>query len=288
MTRKPKPKQSSINVDLGARVEAKLEVRAEIPPSSAGRLVDAITDFFRPYSEKQGLRADQIRLQREEVAIEIAKLARRKAQIESTELIHPPLKVLIPLLEKGSQESIEDEFMINIWSNLLLSASSEDSVPPRFVSIVAEMDGNQARLFDEIARKNIKDRKEVIFLLDDTVTELKRHNIEIEVLKLINENKIEPDVIYESLKPIFDRPEAALIDIIVHTVDENYYSIPTTANYISNYDETNFDILSSLGLLQEVTIYKDIGVNPIRSNKSDAKMIMIIYYYITLMGFEFF
>jgi hypothetical protein len=66
-----------VQVDIGAKAEAKFEVKAEVPPVSVGRFVDAITDIFRPFSEARGLRADQIRLQRAEVAIEIARLARQ-------------------------------------------------------------------------------------------------------------------------------------------------------------------------------------------------------------------
>ena len=58
-----------VNVDIGAKVEAKLNVKTEVPAKSVGRLVDALTDIIRPFSEARGLKADALRLQREEVAI---------------------------------------------------------------------------------------------------------------------------------------------------------------------------------------------------------------------------
>src|SRR3981081_2046102 len=88
-----------VQVDIGAKAEAKFEVKAEVPPVSVGRFVDAITDIFRPFSEARGLRVDQIRLQRAEVAIEIARLARQ-------------------------------EFVIKRWVDLLVSASQKEGIPP--------------------------------------------------------------------------------------------------------------------------------------------------------------
>jgi hypothetical protein len=40
---------------------------------SASRGLDALVDLIKPFSEARGLRGDQIRLQREDVLIEIAK-----------------------------------------------------------------------------------------------------------------------------------------------------------------------------------------------------------------------
>jgi hypothetical protein len=67
-----KPKKQ-LSVDLAARAEAKLEVKTEVPAASAERLVDALTDIIRPFTERRGFKADLLRLQREEVAIQIAR-----------------------------------------------------------------------------------------------------------------------------------------------------------------------------------------------------------------------
>jgi hypothetical protein len=66
-----------VSVEVG--LKAGLEVKAEIPEKSVGRLVDSLTDLIRPFTEARGLRADQIRLQREDILIEIAKKARLRA-----------------------------------------------------------------------------------------------------------------------------------------------------------------------------------------------------------------
>lgn len=74
----PDPPKLPVTVDIAARAEAKLEVKAEVPAESTGRLLDALTDIIRPFSESRGLRADTLRLQREEVAIQIAQLAQNE------------------------------------------------------------------------------------------------------------------------------------------------------------------------------------------------------------------
>jgi hypothetical protein len=96
-----RPDKPPVQIDLGARAEAKLEVKAEVPSASVGRFVDAVTDMFRPFSEARGLRADQIRMQRAEVAIEIARLARQAATGQDLELRPVANKVLVPLIEKA-------------------------------------------------------------------------------------------------------------------------------------------------------------------------------------------
>ena len=49
-----------IKVEIGAK--ATVDLKAEVPKESMGRLVDALTDAIRPWTEARGLRADQIRL----------------------------------------------------------------------------------------------------------------------------------------------------------------------------------------------------------------------------------
>jgi len=146
-----KNKKSPINVDLAARAEAKLDIRAEVPSTSVGRLVDAFTDIIRPFSEGRGLKADLIRVQREEVATAIARLAQERIAIEQQKIGPVPTKLLLPLLEKGSCEDINDEVMIRRWADLLASASLGLQVQPRLVGVLGELTGNQALLLERIA-----------------------------------------------------------------------------------------------------------------------------------------
>lgn len=138
----PGPK---VNIDVGAK--ATLDIKAEVPTESAGRFVDALTDLIRPWSEGRGLKGDLIRLQREEVAFEIAQRAAKRLALENVSTLHPiPLKIIIPLLENGSHERPGDDFMISLWANLLASAALEGAVSPRYIGILSELNGRQANL----------------------------------------------------------------------------------------------------------------------------------------------
>jgi hypothetical protein len=126
-------------------------VKAEVPTTSVGRLVDALTDLIRPFTESRGLKADLLRVQREEVAIEIAKKAHPRIQIEHGVVQPVKPKLLVPLFEKGSCEDPHDTVMIDRWANLLASASLKLSVQPRFVSILEELSGSQAECLEHVA-----------------------------------------------------------------------------------------------------------------------------------------
>ncbi len=141
-----------VKIDVAAKAEVKLDVSAEIPTDSMGRLTDAITDIIRPFSEARGLKADLIRLQREEIAIEIIKLAHQRIDEQGLSIKPVPNKVLIPILEKASLEET-DSTLIEAWANLLASASvnydievntfSEilSAIGPREADIIKEMLG---------------------------------------------------------------------------------------------------------------------------------------------------
>ena len=82
--------------------------------ASAGRLVDAVTDLIRPFSERRGLRGDLLRLEREKVLYEIAKRARARIELEGRPVRKLPSKLLLPLLEKASLEDPEDLVLIEM------------------------------------------------------------------------------------------------------------------------------------------------------------------------------
>src|SRR5947209_4074830 len=111
-------------LDIGIKAGLEAKLTTEIPKESSGRLLDSLTDIIRPFSEARGLRADQIRLQREEVLIEIAKLATRRLHIENKSIAPVPLKTLVPLLEMASLEDLSDQEMIERWAALLASSAT--------------------------------------------------------------------------------------------------------------------------------------------------------------------
>ncbi len=145
--------ETPLKIELGASAKVSLEIKTEIPSGSMGRLTDAITNLLSPWSEARALKADLIRLHREEVAFEIAKRAARRLTFEQATQQSIPLKVLVPLLEKGSQEDVKDDYMINMWANLLASTALQPSVSPQLVAILSEMSAREARLLAAMAGK---------------------------------------------------------------------------------------------------------------------------------------
>jgi hypothetical protein len=149
MVEKVKP---TVRIDIGA--SARAELKAEVPASAMGRLVDALTDAIRPFTERSGLRADEIRLQREDVLIKIALKAKERLAVEGREPSPLPNKVLVPLLEKASLEDPDDEEMIARWAALLAAQSSHPNSNRRWaVDILAAINGWQARLLETISQE---------------------------------------------------------------------------------------------------------------------------------------
>jgi hypothetical protein len=66
-------------------------------------------------------------LQRAEVAIEIARLARQAIVEEGLEVRPIANKVLVPLIEKASNEDPADEFMIKRWVDLFCFTKGRDT-----------------------------------------------------------------------------------------------------------------------------------------------------------------
>lgn len=142
------PNKPPVSTNFG--LKASLEVKTEIPKEATGKLVAALTDAIRPFTEKRGLRADQIRLQREDVLLQIAQKAHQRAVYENLQLKPVPNKLLIPLLEKASLES-NDELMQERWSSLLLSAATSfDSMQLTFVDILSRMSADELLLLEEV------------------------------------------------------------------------------------------------------------------------------------------
>lgn len=141
--------KKSVAIDVG--VGAKANVSTEIPSESSGRLLDALTDIIRPFSERRGLIADQIRLQREDVAIEIARRASMKLQIQGQAIKPVPTKFLVNLIESSSLEDQANDDVLEIWSNLLANASEEYSNNHYFaLRMLKEMSPSEAAFFDQV------------------------------------------------------------------------------------------------------------------------------------------
>jgi hypothetical protein len=135
-----------VSIDIGAK--ASLEIKAEIPPVATGKLVEALTDVIRPFTETRGLKADLIRLQREEVAVRVAKLARERIEIEARSIEPMPTKFLVRLLENASLEE-PDSLFIDWWANLLVAGATQAPVRPYLVDLMTKIGDEEAKYLDE-------------------------------------------------------------------------------------------------------------------------------------------
>lgn len=275
-----KPAKSNIQVDLGAKAEMKLGLEARIPEKSAGRLVDALTDLLRPISESRGLKADQIRLQREDVAIKIALKARDRLRIENEEIKAVPPKILVPLLEASSNESADDDAMHERWANLLASAATRANVEPRYIGILREIHGRQATILERIGRNRADDFKRPIAQLQDSPALLDPALVRQQMRRMQKTQPILLDAgaIYAEILEWIDRPGCAVVDVLVH-IDENSWSLDATDRFTDFEHELDLEILCSLGLLRR---HSEIFSFPRNTE------VQIVYYHMTELGVQFF
>lgn len=140
-----------ISIDIGAKAEAKFDIRAEIPASASGRFLNAVVDAFSPFTERRGLAGDQIRLQREDVLLKIAEKARARIDAENSAKTPIPAKIFVPLLEKASLESLDSE-LLDWWAGLVANGSTDKELQhPIFADFLAKMTSSEAKLLDKLA-----------------------------------------------------------------------------------------------------------------------------------------
>jgi Abortive infection alpha len=139
-----------VSFDVGVGVKATAEIKTEISSEVTGNLVSALVDIIRPFTEARGLKADQIRLQRQDILIEIASKARRRAELEEFPINPVPPKLLIPFMEKASLEG-DDESMQERWATLLVSASKAYKARQlTFVDILSRLSSDEFNLIESI------------------------------------------------------------------------------------------------------------------------------------------
>jgi hypothetical protein len=128
-----------------------------IPPDVTRAKASAWLDLISPITEWAGLKGDQLRnkrlllrVQQEETLLRIAESVRKK--LGDTEIVRPvPPKILVPALEVASLEDPSDDVMIGIWASLLASAASGAEVEPKYVAILRELSGRQAKMLRSLA-----------------------------------------------------------------------------------------------------------------------------------------
>jgi hypothetical protein len=266
------------------RTKATTEV---IPPDVTRAKSARWLDLISPITEWAGLKGDalryrreQLRLQQEDVLLRIAKSVQDKMESQST--LQPiSTKLLVPALEKASLEDAGDEFMVDLWANLLVSATA-GAVPPRFPTIIGDLNSNQAKMFVAICERNMDKAQYRNSVLDETAYSLQQQYVENRLTELLRERSVSSDALYDGLEDQFALPGVALCDIIVIESDKRkYYSLPIVENDFGHADKQfDLQILASVGLLTKVDIHREVRDRRVKS-------VSIHYYCVTDLGCDF-
>lgn len=308
----PKPQRdiSPVSAKLNANIEAKIpgkstgklvEATARLVNAGAGA-VEAITDIVRPLTEWAGLKGDRLRLQREEVALEIARQAAAKVQVGKRPIIPIPTKTVVRLLEGGSLEDPTDKTMIDLWANLLASAAQNaNAATPRFISILEDLNGIQAQtLRDAVLGKHqltkSAEEKGIVFNLPISERELIhsatvisadicQHRIQMHMSSYEDKEFPLDEVLDFTIKTL-SRPGIAFETFVLGTgttgnlkrrIDER-----VDRDYKISERDTNNEILSSMGLLSK----EKVGPFHVKNNRTPFDM-TLTYFRITPLCISF-
>ncbi|MGE0280240.1 MAG: hypothetical protein AB7P20_06460 [Rhizobiaceae bacterium] len=248
-----------VSIDIGA----KAEVKTEIPSESSGRFLDAITDIIRPFSERRGLRADLIRLQREEVAYLIAKEAKRRIELDGRLIGQVPNKFLIPLLEDCSLEDITDEKLIGLWAALLADAVVDfRSAHYLFARIIKEITAVEAVLFELIASsyRRLPESPRGVFNLDDAPDSLDPSDFVIAARDHVIDQGFSETQWPIKFVDILEGPGLYIDYIGLHKGNLGHYPYEEIADShdssytLTSYPSISFEILRSVGLISRLSI----------------------------------
>lgn len=257
-------------VKVDAKVEAKLGER------SVDKLIDAVGDVFAPATELMGLLGDAVRLARVELAATITRRAKVIADEQGLELVAPPLKFLVPFYEKASTEDGADRTLVEMWSRLLVSASSSYSARQlRYTSILSEMSPTQARILSRIANNYGsvlgRDVDETEFFYDMVESRL------VDDLKKITEE--DKDKIFNQImQNLWCGGISIVIVVVAGRGGDDYYADWTGDEVYKDELNVEFEILKSMGLIDR------IATNFFEIPHAD---ISVVLFHMTELGLDF-
>lgn len=261
-----------VKVDLKAEASAKLNVNVDVPEESTGRLVDLITRRLEYWTAAKALKPGLLRLQQEQVALEVLEIAEKRMRAE--EARNPlPNKFVAPFLEQASLEDPDAPDLKEIWAELLVSSSRHHkSEHLRFVSLLSEMTSLHCRVLERCALKSA-DRPQVSY--DSQLDLSGRFNIvDARFLAgLIVRDKTEhpkpgmPD--FEKEDPIAQLYSGGvlILRIYYHGGDGDQPEIlESTSVDFWEFDGVSLaiEVLSSMGLLKQFSVHATAAENDIQ------------------------
>jgi hypothetical protein len=216
------------------------------------------------------------------VAIEIARRARVRLEIEGTQMAPVEAKILLPLIEKSSIEDMSDNSMLDRWSALLATAASSDKVQPRYIQILSELSSRQANLFEKIMLNESKyfPKPEQHFLDSSETYSSPRIREAIHSFLREKKNKMDPEDVHQTILRMLDRPGCAIVDIVIFTTNQVHsFDIASYFLRVDRFFELDLEILESLGLLRKVSIF---------TKTKFLEELELSYYHATDLGVFFF
>jgi hypothetical protein len=164
MARKKKP-ATKIKAEATARAELvakatyqRKRTTTEVIPPDVTRakaatwltIISPLTEWAGLHGDRLSARRDQLRLQREDVLLEIAKKAQARIEIEGGVRTFVPNKFLVPFLEKASLEDSESK-LCDAWSTLFVEAARNfDPKLQVYADILSRISWREARLLEAI------------------------------------------------------------------------------------------------------------------------------------------
>jgi hypothetical protein len=285
--RSPPIASANANLEVVAKItyERKRTTSEVVPEDVTRARAGAWLDLLSPVTEWAGLKGDELRhrrellrIQREDTLTEIVRKCTERLQPDKQIETSVPNKFLIPFLEQASLEG-RDSTLVDLWANLLASASEEFSPHHiHFVSVISRIAAQQAEVFGTMFRA--KDLHELEVGRDHVEAHFEFHairsTIEDDIKRMSPENDKE---FATSIIALMDEPGISIIHCAFENlVTRDYYDM--TFPYISYNDkyEADYSILESIGLIRKV----EIGFFDVRE-----WAIQLRYHILTSLGFYF-
>jgi hypothetical protein len=253
-----------------------------VPPDVTRAKAGAWLDLISPLTEWAGLKGDelrfkraQLRLQREDVLLDI--VTRARAKIQNRETIERPLpnKFLVPFLEQASLED-PDGVLVEMWASLLASAITDfNSHHIHFVSIMSQLSPKQGELLRLLVGTDSPHQFD--FARDNIQMFYQSHHIREEIVSAARDLSEKHDAAFvDMLKNAFNSPCVQPVHIFV----DNRFTDKTISVDVDYFDsdEVDYSILEAVGLIRRV----DTG-----PFEAECWSVLLIYYHLTELGHYF-
>lgn len=183
-------------------------------------------------------------------------------------------------------EDAKDQTMIELWANLLASAAQSVLVQPRFVGILEELAGSQAKCLERVAFERLSESDFPAAEFEGSFIEFADYNIREmfqSTVDLVLKGGRDASVALELIVDTFSRPGVLLECAIIIDSEKGIWEYDIVSE-TGVRDDENLSILESLGLVRYEVISFKVSSND--DNRLDYE-VSAHYYHLTRMGVEF-